>query len=106
MEPINLSNAELEQQMAQTQPPLLLDVRTIEEYEQLGHIPGARLIPIHEIPQRLGELDPTQATVVICEHGVRSFDASRYLIHKGFSNISHLSAGMAEWTGARQFGDN
>jgi rhodanese-related sulfurtransferase len=106
MELINLSNAELEERLAHPAPPLLLDVRTEEEYVGLGHIPGATLIPIHELAQRLDELNPEQPTVVICEHGVRSFDASRYLLYKGFKNISHLAAGMAEWNGARAFGDD
>ena len=35
----------------------LLDVRQPEEYEQ-GHLPGAVLIPLPELEQRLGELDP------------------------------------------------
>jgi rhodanese-related sulfurtransferase len=35
----------------------LLDVREPEEYEQ-GHIPGATLIPLSELPDRLSEIDP------------------------------------------------
>jgi rhodanese-related sulfurtransferase len=35
----------------------LLDVREAEEYEQ-GHIPGAVLIPLSELPDRLSEIDP------------------------------------------------
>jgi rhodanese-related sulfurtransferase len=35
----------------------LLDVREPEEYEQ-GHIPGAVLIPLSELPDRLSEIDP------------------------------------------------
>jgi rhodanese-related sulfurtransferase len=41
----------------------LIDVRTPEEYEQ-GHLPGARLIPIGELADRLSELDPKKTTVV------------------------------------------
>ncbi|GAB4283782.1 MAG: hypothetical protein Kow0092_38470 [Deferrisomatales bacterium] len=37
----------------------LLDVRQPEEYEA-GHLPGALLIPLPELPERLGELDPTR----------------------------------------------
>ncbi len=35
----------------------LLDVREPEEYEE-GHIPGAVLIPLSELPDRLSEIDP------------------------------------------------
>jgi rhodanese-related sulfurtransferase len=41
----------------------LIDVRTPEEYEQ-GHLPGARLIPVGELADRLSELDPKKPTVV------------------------------------------
>ena len=35
----------------------LLDVREPEEYEG-GHIPGAALIPLSELPDRISEIDP------------------------------------------------
>jgi len=41
----------------------LIDVRTPEEYGQ-GHLPGARLIPVGELADRLSELDPRKTTVV------------------------------------------
>ena len=41
----------------------LVDVRQPEEYEQ-GHLPGAQLIPVGELPNRLAELDPNKPTIV------------------------------------------
>ena len=41
----------------------LVDVRQPKEYEQ-GHLPGAQLIPVGELPNRLAELDPTKPTIV------------------------------------------
>jgi sulfur-carrier protein adenylyltransferase/sulfurtransferase len=41
----------------------LVDVRTPKEYEK-GHLPGAQLIPLGELTDRLGELDPERTTVV------------------------------------------
>ena len=41
----------------------LVDVRQPKEYEQ-GHLPGAQLIPLGELPNRLAELDPTKPTIV------------------------------------------
>ncbi len=41
----------------------LVDVRQREEYE-LGHLPGAQLIPVGELPNRLAELDSTKPTIV------------------------------------------
>ena len=40
----------------------LVDVRQPAEYEQ-GHLPGARLIPVGELPSRLHELDPNKPTI-------------------------------------------
>ncbi len=40
----------------------LVDVRQPEEYEQ-GHLPGAKLIPVGQLPDRLGELDPDKPTI-------------------------------------------
>jgi rhodanese-related sulfurtransferase len=41
----------------------LVDVRQPEEYKQ-GHLPGAQLIPVGELPKRLAELDPKKPTIV------------------------------------------
>ena len=41
----------------------LVDVRQPQEYEQ-GHLPGARLIPVGELPNRLAEIDPNKPTIV------------------------------------------
>ncbi len=41
----------------------LVDVRTPKEYEQ-GHLPGAQLIPVGELKERLQELDPSKPTIV------------------------------------------
>lgn len=99
----NLDNASLQKMMAEESELLLLDVRTPEEFTMLGHIPGAQLMPIHTIPAGMSMLDPQRKTVVICEHGVRSHDASHYLAHHGFQHVYQLAAGMAEWNGARSF---
>ncbi len=41
----------------------LVDVRTPKEYEG-GHLPGARLIPVGEVADRLSEIDPNKPTIV------------------------------------------
>jgi sulfur-carrier protein adenylyltransferase/sulfurtransferase len=41
----------------------LIDVRTPKEYAG-GHLPGARLIPVGEIADRLSEIDPDKPTIV------------------------------------------
>jgi len=41
----------------------LIDVRQPKEYEQ-NHLPGARLIPLGELQNRLSEIDPHKPTIV------------------------------------------
>ncbi len=99
----NLDNAGLQKLLVAEPDLLLLDVRTPDEYYGLGHIPGAQLMPIHTIPGNMNLLDPSRKTVVICEHGVRSYDASHYLAQHDFQQVYQLAAGMAEWNGPRSF---
>ena len=41
----------------------LIDVRQPKEYEQ-NHLPGAKLIPLGELQNRLSEIDPNKPTIV------------------------------------------
>jgi rhodanese-related sulfurtransferase len=100
---IQLANEDLQRMLAEEPELLVLDVRTPDEYFTLGHIPGARLLPIHELPSQIQALEPERKTVVICEHGVRSANASYFLEQHGFSQVYNLSAGMAEWNGPRAY---
>jgi glyoxylase-like metal-dependent hydrolase (beta-lactamase superfamily II)/rhodanese-related sulfurtransferase len=81
-------------------PPLLLDVREREEYVgPLGHLPGAILIPLGELPQRLSEISThRQGTVVtICRSGNRSIAAAGILIEAGFQKVSSMAGGAEDW---------
>ena len=100
----NLTNQQLTDFMAQGQG-VVLDVRTAAEWEQLGHIPSAILIPIQELMMRVGELNKEQPLAVICEHGVRSWNAAQWLESQGFKSVFNHEKGMAEWVGERAFGE-
>ena len=64
---------------------VLLDVR--EEAETLAYeIPGAKNIPLGELRDRLGELDPAKKTIIFCAIGVRAYNAARILAQNGFMN--------------------
>lgn len=92
--------AEVEQalQAAPAGDLVLLDVRTPAEY-QSHRIPGARLVPVHELPARWQELDPHARTICVCEHGIRSESAAHFLAEQGFANVANLRGGMARWSG-------
>ena len=76
--------------------PRLLDVREPWEFE-ICRIDGAVMMPMAAVPPRVGELDPDAETVVICHHGVRSFQVALFLEHHGFSSVINLAGGVAAW---------
>lgn len=78
------------------EPPLLLDVRESWEH-QICHIPNSLLAPMHSIPARLSEFETDTDTVVICHHGIRSYQAALYLERSGFSNLYNLTGGVDAW---------
>jgi rhodanese-related sulfurtransferase len=79
--------------------PRLLDVREPEEFE-LASLPGARLLPLGQIPARFHELEDwkNEAVVVYCHHGVRSLHAIGFLRQAGFANLINLSGGIDAWS--------
>jgi rhodanese-related sulfurtransferase len=82
----------------------VLDVRSLEEFTTLGHIPGARLLPVHLSASAPAILDEADAPVLVCcEHAVRSRMAARLLAQAGFTRVHELAGGMAQWTGTRAF---
>ena len=102
-----ISVEQLEKWLQQKEPLQLIDVRTTEEHEHLGCISAVLRIPLHELPDNLHQLDANQKTVVICQHGVRSADATYFLQHvKGFKEVYNLEEGMSSWTGPLELGSN
>jgi rhodanese-related sulfurtransferase/rubrerythrin len=76
----------------------LVDVRQPGEYRQ-EHLPGARLIPVAEIADRLSELDPAKPTITYCASGMRSRAAASVLVTAGFKNVSSMAGGIKAWQG-------
>ena len=90
-----------QQVLDETPTVQLLDVRTPPEYVELGHIPGAQLLPVQLIHDWADTLDTAKPVALYCEHGVRGQYACDFLVSRGFPAIHHLQPGMAEWTGPR-----
>jgi sulfur-carrier protein adenylyltransferase/sulfurtransferase len=76
----------------------LLDVRQPNEYQQ-GHIPGAVLIPIAQLPEGLGELDSKIPTITYCAFGSRSRVGTSILQDAGFKEAYNLKGGFKAWKG-------
>jgi rhodanese-related sulfurtransferase/rubrerythrin len=83
----------------------ILDVRQPKEYE-VEHIPGAKLIPVADLGNRISELDPEKPTLVYCAIGGRSRVAAQMLSGRGFHGIINLAGGIRAWNGEKaSFGE-
>ena len=78
---------------------LLLDCREADEYA-IARIEAARLLPMSELEQRVGELEPDRKRriVVHCHHGGRSLRVAKWLRQNGFAAAQSMSGGIDEWS--------
>lgn len=74
----------------------VIDVREDDEVAQ-GKIPGAKHIPLGEIPERLDEIDKDKHYFMVCRSGGRSGKAAEFLENKGY-NVTNVDGGMLAWT--------
>jgi len=80
----------------------IVDVREPDEFNgPLGHVPGARLVPLGSLTQRVGELQKGMPIVTVCRSGARSAQATVLLGKAGFDRVANLSGGMLRWRAQR-----
>lgn len=89
--------SELKERLDAGEPLTILDVRNPQEYE-IARIPGSVLIPLHELEERIGELDPAATIVAHCHHGGRSANAVAFLRSMGYERAINLAGGIEEWS--------
>jgi len=82
----------------------LVDVRQPGEYKQ-GHIPGALLIPLGELPARFSEIDLNRKAIVYCRSGVRSQTACSILTRLGCERIYNMEGGIIAYDGEQAEGN-
>ena len=87
---------EVKRRLDRRETVFILDVRNPEEY-QICRIPGSTLIPLPELPARLGELDRERELVVHCKSGMRSLKAAQFLREQGFRRVLNLKGGILAW---------
>ena len=92
-----ISAPELKQWLDEGREITVLDVRNPPEWE-ISRIEGAQLIPLGELPDRLGELDPAATIVAHCHSGMRSARAVNFLRQMGFSRAINLAGGIDAWS--------
>ena len=75
----------------------LLDIR--DDWERaIGSLAGSIDIPMSTLPHELGRLSPDSAVVVLCHHGMRSFQAALWLRDQGFENAFSVAGGIDAWS--------
>jgi len=76
----------------------IIDVREPDEFDgPLGHIQGARLVPLGALKARKSEFDPGTPIVTACRAGARSAQAVVILQKEGFTDVANLAGGMLRW---------
>lgn len=84
------------ERLSSSNPPLLLDIR--EDWErEIASLDFATYIPMHQVPDRLGEIDRQRPVVVMCRSGARSRQVAAYLSQNGYGDVSNLAGGICAW---------
>ena len=80
----------------------IVDVREADEFNgPLGHVPGAKLMPLGVLTKQFSELKTERPVVVVCRSGARSAQATVMLGKAGFGKVANLSGGMLRWRAQR-----
>ena len=92
-----ISPKELKTRLDRGDKLVLLDVREDWEYS-LAKLDGSTLIPLGTLPQSLSRLNRDSEIIAICHHGMRSADATNFLLQQGFPNVKNLVGGIDAWS--------
>jgi sulfur dioxygenase len=80
----------------------VVDVRSRSEFEgELGHLNGAKLVPLDELRTRMDEIAACRPVVLVCQTGKRSAMGATILRKAGLPRVANLAGGMVRW---RQLG--
>jgi rhodanese-related sulfurtransferase len=80
----------------------VIDVREPDEFTGvLGHIAGARLVPLGSLSTKKSEIEKEKPIVVVCRSGARSAQATVMLRNAGFAKVANLAGGMLRWRAQR-----
>jgi phage shock protein E len=95
----SVSAAELQARRESGTAPVVIDVRTPDEYAA-GHIPGALNIPFDQVAQRIAEIDAPDGVALYCMVGPRARKGESALLAAGYQTVFHLEGGLAAWQAA------
>jgi rhodanese-related sulfurtransferase len=74
---------------------VLVDVREPDEFDAF-HVPGAHLIPLADVPERIEEIPDDERVYVICATGARSGRAVEFLNRQGYDTVN-VAGGSKAW---------
>lgn len=74
----------------------LLDVRTPQEYAHANI--GGELIPLAELQARAAEIPKDKNIYCLCHHGMRSMQATNFLMHIGHGKVFNIDGGIDQWS--------
>jgi rhodanese-related sulfurtransferase len=92
----SIGAAELHARLESGAAPVVIDVRSPEEYAT-GHIPGAANIPFDQVAQRIAEIDAPHGVALYCMVGPRARKGESALLAAGYEKVLHLEGGLAAW---------
>ena len=92
-----ISPKELKARLDKGDKLVLMDVREDWEYS-LAKLEGSILIPLGTLPQSQAQLNRDSEIIAICHHGMRSADATNFLLQQGFQNVKNLVGGIDAWS--------
>jgi phage shock protein E len=95
----SIAASELSARRASGVAPVVIDVRTPEEYAS-GHIPGALNIPFDQVARRISEVDAPHGVALYCMVGPRARKGESALLSAGYTSVLHLEGGLAAWQAA------
>jgi rhodanese-related sulfurtransferase len=92
-----ISPKELKARLDKGDNLVLLDVREQWEYD-LARLTNSTLIPLSTLPHSISKLNRDTEIIAICHHGMRSADATNFLLQQGFPNVKNLVGGIDAWS--------
>jgi glyoxylase-like metal-dependent hydrolase (beta-lactamase superfamily II) len=92
---------DLERALASSEPPLVLDVRNVGEWND-AHILGSVLIPLDQLEKRVGELPRDRKIALHCATGYRSSIAASLIERHGLARLADLAGGIQAWRAANK----
>jgi sulfur-carrier protein adenylyltransferase/sulfurtransferase len=89
---------EARERLAETDAPLLIDVRTDRE-RQTSYIPGSVHLPMAEVESKLAEVapDPNRPIITYCATGQRSHRILPTLAALGYDEAVSMAGGIVAW---------